>query len=242
MDSKDLQINCLKIGKPVACFLFFLVCWSNVTLANGNLQSSLVSNAESSAQLALPYEVLVSDSQGKPVKNVVVEFHSTTQTTQLTDKIATMDQIDQQFRPHILVIEKGTLVSFPNSDNIKHQIYSFSKAKSFEQGLYEQMQATPIKFETSGTVDLGCNIHDWMLGYIYVADSHYFAKTNDKGKVELSIPISIDSVSIWHPRMREDDKRPVTIAKDNQTHFTFQLKNPMSEDTEGYEDLSLDVY
>ena len=70
----------------------------------------------------------------------------------------------------------------------------------------------------------------------------YFAKTNDKGKVELSIPISIDSVSIWHPRMRENDKRPVTIAKDNQTHFTFQLKKPMSEDTEGYEDLSLDVY
>ena len=242
MVSKDAQINCPKLGKPIAFFLFFLVCWSNFTFANGNLRSSSVLNAESSAQLALPYEVLVSDSQGEPVKNVVVEFHSTNPTPQLTDKVALMDQVDQQFQPHILVIEKGTLVNFPNSDNIQHQIYSFSKAKSFEQGLYEQMQATPIKFDTTGIVDLGCNIHDWMLGYIYVADSHYFAKTNDKGKVELSIPISIDSVSIWHPRMREDDKRPVRKAKDNQTHFSFQLKNAMLPDTEGYEDLSLDVY
>ena len=242
MVSKDIQINCPKIGKSIAFFLFFLVCSSNFTSANGNFRMALASNIESSAQLALTYEVLVSDSQGEPVKNVVVEFHSTSPTPHLTDTVATMDQIVQQFQPHILVIEKGTVVSFPNSDNIKHQIYSFSKAKSFEQGLYAQMQATPIKFDTTGIVDLGCNIHDWMLGYIYVANSHYFAKTNNKGKVELSIPIAIDSVSIWHPRMREDDERPVKKAKDNQTHFSFQLKNAMLEDTEGYEDLSLDVY
>jgi|GEM_PF-1076004 len=242
MNLTDSRKNAMKHGKLTSIFMFFLFSCGNAAFANADFPSPSSSNLLSTAESELQYDVLVIDLQGKPVKNVVVEFHSTSPILPSTEKSATMDQVEQQFTPHILAIEKGTVVNFPNSDNIKHHIYSFSKAKSFEQGLYQGMQATPILFDKHGIVDLGCNIHDWMLGYIYVANSRYFAKTNELGKVVLSIPISIDSVSIWHPRMQEKTKRVVTMTKDSQTQFSFQLQNAMLEDTEGYEDLSLDAY
>ena len=40
---------------------------------------------------------------------------------------ATMDQVDSRFAPHILVVQTGTSVEFPNSDVIAHHVYSFSQ-------------------------------------------------------------------------------------------------------------------
>ena len=210
------------VHEPIALLLLCLLSWSTLSLANDDVLTSSSSELQPTSESESAYEVVVTDFEGQPVKNVVVEFHLTTPTLQSTNNTATMDQIDQQFTPHILVIEKGTIVSFPNSDNIRHHIYSFSTAKTFEQALYEQMQATPIRFDISGIIDLGCNIHDWMLAYIYVANSHYFAKTNDLGKVEIAVPVSIESVSIWHPRMQEGNKRVMTMASSS-----FHLTNPV---------------
>ena len=197
---------------------------------------------------SLAMEVTVLDHKGKPLRNVVVEWHLTETITNSVSKLehkpeAVMDQIDQQFRPHILTVEKGTSVSFPNSDNIKHHVYSFSEAKSFEQGLYRGKQAPPIVFESSGVVDLGCNIHDWMLGYIYVADTPFFSKTNENGIAELQQALDsshIESVTIWHPRMQENEVR--VEQKFTGDKMRFELYKPMREDAEGYEDLSIDGY
>ncbi|MDT0582801.1 methylamine utilization protein [Brumicola blandensis] len=193
-------------------------------------------------------EVTVIDHQGKPVRNVVVEWHLNESAKQkrpsnLSTPTAIMDQIEEQFSPHILTVEKGTSVSFPNSDNIKHHVYSFSEAKSFEQGLYAGKQAPPIVFENAGVVDLGCNIHDWMLGYIYIADTSYFAKTNEKGIAQLQYTLEnkhVKSITIWHPRMQENERRIEQKFTGNK--MRFELTNAMREDVEGYEDLSIDGY
>jgi plastocyanin len=193
-------------------------------------------------------EVSVVDHEGKPVRNVVVEWHLKDKAklgvpNHSTIPMAIMDQIEEQFSPHILTVEKGTSVSFPNSDNVKHHVYSFSDAKSFEQGLYKGQQAPPIVFENTGVVDLGCNIHDWMLGYIYVADSHFFAKTDKNGKALLEQTLDskdIESVTIWHPRMQEPSIRLEQKFTGDKMRFT--LTNAMREDTEGYEELSIDAY
>ena len=70
--------------------------------------------------------------------------------------------------PPVLVVMTGTAVDFPNSDQVRHQVYSFSPAKSFEIKLYSGDAPRSIQFDKPGTVILGCNIHDWMLGYILV--------------------------------------------------------------------------
>ena len=84
---------------------------------------------------------------------------------------AIMDQRKLMFVPDVLVVQTGTAVDFPNSDQVRHQVYSFSGAKTFELALYAGRAHAPVVFDRSGLVTLGCNIHDSMVGYIWVTDS-----------------------------------------------------------------------
>ena len=99
----------------------------------------------------------------------------------------------------MLAVHTGTAVSFPNSDNIRHHVYSFSPAKRFELRLY-QARRRPVVFDKPGVVVLGCNIHDWMLGYVYITDDPFFAVSDDAGRLALDLPPGRYTASLWHPR------------------------------------------
>jgi hypothetical protein len=75
-----------------------------------------------------------------------------------------------------------------------------------------------VLFDKVGVVRLGCNIHDWMIGYVYVTDAPYFGKTAAQGQVELKdLPAGTYRVRVWHPRfdgMEESTERQVEV-KDN---------------------------
>ncbi|MEO8366210.1 MAG: methylamine utilization protein [Pseudoxanthomonas sp.] len=114
---------------------------------------------------------------------------------------AVMDQRGSQFVPHVLPVQAGTSVVFPNQDQIRHQVYSFSASKRFELPLYAGSSASPIRFDQPGVVVLGCNIHDWMMGYIVVLDTPYFGKTDDNGAVRLDAPAGKYRMRVWHPRL-----------------------------------------
>ncbi len=47
-----------------------------------------------------------------------------------------MDQRELSFVPNVLVVRTGTAVEFPNGDKVRHQVYSFSGAKTFKLALY----------------------------------------------------------------------------------------------------------
>src|SRR5256885_12704347 len=80
-------------------------------------------------------------------------------------KHAVVDQRDKQFVPYVTAVQVGTAVIFPNSDNIRHHVYSFSPAKKFELPLYSGVPAGPVGFDKVGVMPLGCNIHHWMIPY-----------------------------------------------------------------------------
>jgi hypothetical protein len=93
-------------------------------------------------------------------------------------------------------------VSFPNRDDIRHQVYSFSPAKRFELRLYKGTPSEPVLFDKPGLVVLGCNIHDWMVGYIYVTDDPWFAVSDATGTLHLdALPAGRYQVTLWHPQM-----------------------------------------
>ena len=94
---------------------------------------------------------------------------------------AVMDQRNTAFEPGVLVIEAGTAVSFPNSDTVRHQVYSFSPAKAFELPLYSGTPPEPVVFDKPGVVVVGCNIHDWMIGWIVVLDTPHHARSDAAG-------------------------------------------------------------
>lgn len=115
---------------------------------------------------------------------------------------AVMDQMGKEFVPYVLPVAAGTAVDFPNHDSIRHHVYSFSAPKRFELPLYIGRPAAPVRFDTPGVVVLGCNIHDWMIAYVYVADSPYFTRTGSDGTAALGpLPAGRYQVRVWHPRL-----------------------------------------
>lgn len=153
-----------------------------------------------------------------------------------------MDQIHMQFVPNVLVIQTGSAVDFPNSDQIRHQVYSFSRAKTFELSLYAGHKYPPVVFDRAGLVVVGCNIHDNMIGYIYVTDSPFFGRTDVSGRLLLhGLPAGGYTLTIWHPGMREPPgdalRRHITLAADEHSNQSFTLTRPLRSDMSGMGDM-----
>jgi hypothetical protein len=99
-------------------------------------------------------------------------------------------------------VENAVVVAVPvgGAPHVRHQVYSFSPAKVFELPLYAGTQAKPVVFDKPGVVVLGCNIHDWMVGYVYVSESPWFVKTAADGTAVLrELPPRHYTVRVWHP-------------------------------------------
>ena len=138
-----------------------------------------------------------------------------------------VEQIDKEFIPRVKSVPLGSLVHFPNRDNVQHQVYSFSPAKKFELPLYAGTAAPPVLFDKPGVVTLGCNIHDWMIGYIYVADTPYAATTGKEGTAFLrDLPPGEYEVRVWQPNMAEPEQstlKRVTLAKSGFAEVEWRI-------------------
>ncbi len=173
--------------------------------------------------------VEVTDGKGAPVGDAVLSFYPISgKTPPLSIKSVTVDQVDKEFLPEVTVVPLGTPVFFPNSDSIRHQLYSLSKVKSFEIPLYSGTPANPIVFDKPGVVTLGCNIHDWMLAYIYVADTPYFVKTDPGGKARIDgLGREQYTITVWHPRMKtavRDTAKTAVAGGGEPVRFELALK------------------
>lgn len=151
--------------------------------------------------------VSVTDSDGNGVKDAVVfavpVSHDGRRPSAV--KTAAIDQIDKEYVPYVTAVRAGTEINFPNRDQIRHHVYSFSPAKTFEIPLYKGTPPSPILFDKPGVVVLGCNIHDWMKAYVFVTDTPYFAVTDKNGKATVAgVPARDYRVEVWHPRLKGD--------------------------------------
>lgn len=150
------------------------------------------------------------DGDGAGLAGAVVSLHSPAARAAVRPMTGEIDQRQAEFVPHVLPVTTGSRVLFPNSDNFRHQVYSFSPAQRFELPLYSGRQAQPVVFETPGVVELGCNIHDWMLGYVVVLDTPYFATTDAAGAARVQAPAGEYTLQVWHERLDGGPGAPVT--------------------------------
>jgi plastocyanin len=149
--------------------------------------------------LAGAVTVNVSTRAGGAAEDAVIVFDPLDAVPPASRDTAVVDQINKRFVPRVSVVRTGTQVTFPNSDRIRHQVYSFSHAKTFTLKLYAGSPNTPISFDQAGLVVLGCNIHDNMVAFIGVVDSPYFAKTTQSGSATLNLPAGRYRMRAWHP-------------------------------------------
>ena len=165
-------------------------------------------------------EVRARDASGQPVADAAVYAIASSGATETRFARATLEQADREFVPYVSVIQQGTTVTFPNRDPILHHVYSFSPAKAFEIKLYTGKSPSEIVFDRSGVIILGCNIHDWMIGYIMVVPTPHFGRTDATGVARLrDLPAGSYMVRAWHPQQRAE-LVPYTLALDAAANST----------------------
>ena len=166
----------------------------------------------------------VRNARNQPLRDAVVYAIPEGKTLPLAKKTAVMDQKNRTFIPHILPIQTGTSVRFPNSDDIRHQVYSFSTAKTFSLPLYTGTPSNPIVFDKPGVASLGCNIHDRMNAYIVVVDTPHFQATGGNGRATLAdLGAGKYTVHVWHPQLRAEPVS-ITLTAAQRHPMTFSLR------------------
>lgn len=174
----------------------------------------------SSAQAAtLTVDVLNESGDEIAVTQAVVALHASEANT-LSENNSVVRQIEQtnsQFKPFISAVQVGSSIKFPNRDSFAHHVYSFSEPAKFQSELYSQQESHEIEVSKPGVIVVGCNIHDWMLAYVYVVDTPYFAKPKNNQVQFESIEDGEYSVSIWHPSMTSPIINTVEVAGASKT-------------------------
>jgi plastocyanin len=178
--------------------------------------------------------VSVADRSGKPVPEVVITATALSArpgAKSTPPESAIMDQRNLAFVPQVLVVGLGADVQFPNNDTVSHQVYSFSPAKRFQLPLYKGAQHRPVNFDKPGLVVLGCNIHDQMVGYIYVTDAGYYGKSDAQGTLHLNnLPAGDYTLTWWSPYIADPPEKmmsTVHVAERDPVTVRVQLSRDL---------------
>ena len=170
--------------------------------------------------------VQLTGSDGRPVPFAVLMLPGVDLAPAAPLRGAAVDQRERRFQPHVTVISPGTEVSFPNSDDTRHHVYSFSEGNSFELKLFRANDAPPVAFHNPGIVTLGCNIHDSMKAYLYVSTDPTAVVSDAAGRATLrwGDEQTASLLRIWHPQLEAD----MEVRLDATTGDTLPLELPLA--------------
>jgi plastocyanin len=143
---------------------------------------------------------------------------------------ATMSQRDEQFVPHILPVTRGATVDFPNDDDVFHNVFSLSSAKTFDLGRFPKGSSKSDVFDKSGAVQVFCHIHSDMSAIVLVLDNPYFAVPSDAGRYVIeNVPPGEYTVVGWHERIRPVS-RTVRVTSGETARLDFNIPIPQLAD------------
>ena len=171
--------------------------------------------------------ITVKSGKGEPVADAVVSMIPLDAAVPppLVTATGELTQQNQEFTSYVTVVQTGSKVVFPNKDTVQHHVYSLSKPKKFELPLYNPGAAESFVFDVSGLVTLGCNIHDWMLAYLVVVPTPWFAKTGADGGATITAPNGRYRLELWHPRLAALQTQEITLADGTASReFSVTLK------------------
>jgi plastocyanin len=167
---------------------------------------------------------------------------STASSGHATPQIA---QINKSFDPHVLVIQVGTPVQFPNKDPFLHNVFSLFDGKRFDLGFYEAGSSKVVHFDRPGVSFLFCNIHPEMSGAVVSVDTPYFGMSDRNGRVTIqNVPDGRYQLNVWYERSLPEDLktagRTVTIMESSRflepvrvvenPNFSLEHKNKYGQD------------
>ena len=147
--------------------------------------------------------IKVVDTQAMPVEGMVVYLTpDNSPSMPLNPSTLVVTQKNKSFAPYVAVTQKGQSIAFENQDNITHHIYSVSGGNRFDFKIKSGHSKSTQQLNHAEEVAMGCNIHDWMSGYVLVVDTPYYTQTNDHGIATINLDlIGRYTLSVWHPQL-----------------------------------------
>jgi plastocyanin len=135
-----------------------------------------------------------------------------------------LDQRDERFVPHVLAITTGTIVDFPNSDRIFHNVFSLSKTRPFDLGRYAAGRSKAVTFDRPGIVRVFCDIHSHMNAFILVFNHPFFTLTDMDGRYRLdNVPPGTYNLVAWNEGVASGPQ-PVVVPEGGEAELDFALR------------------
>ena len=188
--------------------------------------------------MAQQVEIQVLDPSKNGVEQLVVYLVPLKQQVLATNnQPLIIRQKDKAFAPYVTVAQKGQQLSFKNQDDITHHIYSVSGENRFSFKIKAGKEKLSPRLEHAGEVAMGCNIHDWMSGFVLVVDTPYYAQTDNNGVARLELAQDGEyRLVVWHPELTTENyqiEQVITVSNiDKDNVWKIKLADPLQPSPE----------
>jgi plastocyanin len=160
--------------------------------------------------------------------NILVYLTKTPDQVSPPEEAFILDQNNLTFLPHILVIPKGSTVSFPNNDKVDHNVFSLSRTKKFNFGSYKPGESQDVTFDKPGIVELRCDLHSEMISYILVMKNSYFSLTDKQGNFTIDVTGLAPgkyTLKTWHEKLK-NSKQVIELPAAKQLSINLKRGAP----------------
>jgi plastocyanin len=156
--------------------------------------------------------------------NAVVTITDIQKGKKIEVKKVTLDQKGCQYHPHVLAFPAGTTVEILNPDGILHNVHSYSKANSpFNQAQPKFKKTLDVKIDKPEAIEVKCDVHGWMHGWLVATENPYFAVTDDSGSFKLTdVPPGNYTVEVWHEKLGKSTQK-VSVKPKAESKVNFEI-------------------
>ncbi|HEX9144281.1 MAG TPA: carboxypeptidase regulatory-like domain-containing protein [Candidatus Binatia bacterium] len=158
------------------------------------------------------------------VEYAVVTITDIKKGKKIDTKKVTLDQKACQYHPHVLAFPAGTTVEILNPDGILHNVHSYSKVNSpFNMAQPKFKKTLEVKIDKPETIEVKCDVHGWMHGWLVATETPYVAVTDDSGNFKLTdVPPGTYTVEVWQEKLGKNTQK-VTVKAKEDAKVNFEL-------------------
>jgi hemoglobin len=202
-------------------------------------QAKVVGGSETDQPITKPasgslHGVLTIDGQPANSFGVIMMWPKSGGFAKRIPKHRVIEQRNKEFAPHVMAVPVGSTITFPNFDDIFHNVFSLSKTKAFDLGMYKSGESRDVLVDKPGIVRLGCNLHPSMAAFLIVVDAPAYVPTNPDGTFSFSsLAPGKWRVQAWNERSGAPLETEIEI-KDGANETKLDLKSGAAPDTDKF--------
>jgi plastocyanin len=156
--------------------------------------------------------------------NAVITITDIQKGKKIETKKVPLDQNGCEYKPHVLAFPAGSTLEILNPDGILHNVHSYSKVNSpFNQAQPKFKKTLDVKIEKPEVIEIKCDVHGWMHGWLVATENPYFAVTDNSGNFKLTdVPPGNYTVEVWHEKLGKNTQK-VTVKAKEEAKVNFEI-------------------